>query len=308
MKTKLTTLLIAASLMSQSVACMAIEKPNTFQNVGGIKIKGSLSQTKVLQGSDGLIYLQLDMEAPERSGRSERKPTDFVIVLDRSGSMADEKKMDYAHRAIDSLINQLQPTDRLGLVAFDSVIETPIHMSYASSGNKSRFHQIVNGIEPRGGTNLGGGLIQGITQIHESGNGRAQRMILISDGLANEGITDESELRRIAGDATQSFSKSALSISTVGVGIDFNEHLMASVADHGHGNYYYLEKLAMLDKVLSDEFTRASQIAASDVRVNLELSDGFTLTDASGYPYHQEGRRIIVEPGHLYSGQKKSFF
>ncbi len=315
---KLIASLTAAVALVQSAACVAIEKPQpTGQTAGGVRVKGSLSQTKVLQGSDGLIYLQVDMDAPEKRWdvSSLRKPTDFVIVLDRSGSMADERKMDYAHRAIDSLINQLQPTDRFGLVAFDSEIETPITLTHASYGNKSRFRQIVRGIGARGGTNLGGGLLQGIAQIQSAVNfardpmNRAQRMILISDGLANEGITDETELRRIAGNAaSKDSSNNTFSISTIGVGIDFNEHLMAGVADYGHGNYYYLEKLAQLDKVLADEFHRASQIAASDVRVELELGDGITMTDASGYPYRQEGRRLTVEPGHLYGGQKKSFF
>ncbi len=304
MRKKITTSLMALSLMAQSLGCVAADKPTVSQNFGSVRVRGTLSQTKVLQGSDGLIYLQVDMEGAEKNIRRERKPTDFVVVLDRSGSMGDEKKMNYAHRAINSLINQLQATDRFALVAFDSQVETPIYMTYATTPNKSRFQQIVNQIEPRGGTNLSDGLLQGISQVQASQRDRAQRMILISDGLANEGITDTASIERIAAGAV----RDTFAISTIGVGIDFNESLMAGVADHGRGNYYYLEKLAMLDKVLSDEFHKANQIVASDVRIEMELGDGVVLTDASGYPYFQQGRQIVVEPGHVYGGQKKSLF
>jgi len=273
---------------------------------GDVKVKAQLSQTKVVQGSDGLIYLQVESEAPQgSSSEKQRRPTDFVVVLDRSGSMADAKKMDYAHRAIESLINQLTPNDRFGLVTFDDLIETPIELGSVTSHNKENILSRIRGITPRGSTNLGGGLIAGIDLIRSKARThQVDRLILISDGIANVGITNPSDLGRLAARGTGG----SFAISTIGVGLDFNETIMASIADYGNGNYHFLENLASLDKVLSQEFYGASQVYASDLELKLDLATGVEVLEASGYPMTREGSRSVIRPGHLYSGQKKTFF
>jgi Ca-activated chloride channel homolog len=278
-----------------------------WKSAGAVNVRANLSQTKVVQGSDGLVYLQVDLEAPNVAvdGRG-RKPTDFVIVLDRSGSMADEHKMDYAKKAISSLINQLKEGDRFALIDFDSVVETPIPLTVVTDSSKTSFRASLDGIDPRNSTNIGGGLVAGIQTIQSAGkrSGQAQRLILLSDGLANEGITDPAELGRIAERAVSG----EFAISTIGVGLDFNENLMSSLADHGQGNYTFLESLASLDKVLAQEFYGASRIYASGVRVALDLAPGIEATEAAGYPIEKEGATTVIHPGHLYVGQKKTLF
>lgn len=278
-----------------------------WKNAGSVSVKANLSQTKVVQGSDGLVYLQVDLQAPDIAiDGTSRKPTDFVIVLDRSGSMDAERKMDYAKKAISSLIGQLKEGDRFALVDFDDVVETPIPLTPVGSGSKETFRSRLNGIEPRNGTNLGGGLIAGIQVIQSAGKraGQAQRLILLSDGLANEGITDPAELGRIAERAVSG----EFAISTIGVGLDFNENLMSSLADHGMGNYTFLESLTALDKVLAQEFYGASRILASGIKLQLDLTPGIEALEASGYPVEKENGKTVVRPGHLYVGQKKTVF
>lgn len=307
------TALVLAGLLAYAAAGRAARKIPTgpadtgWKIQNNIKIRSGLSQTKVVRGSDGLVYLQVDLEAPEgEAGDKYRKPTDFVIVLDRSGSMGDYRKMDFAQKSIDSLINQLKSGDRFALVDFDSVVETPIPLTEVTESGKDRFKQKLHEISPRDGTNLGGGLIAGIDVIKSAGrkDGRAQRMILLSDGLANEGITDTNELSRIAERAVSG----EFAVSTIGVGLDFNENLMSSLADHGNGNYTFLEDLSSLDKVLAQEFYGASRIYASDLKVKLDLATGIEAIEASGYPIEKEGGVAMIRPGHLYKGQKKTFF
>lgn len=278
-----------------------------WKQTGQVWTRASLSQTKVVQGSDGLVYLQIDMTAPNsQKNDAQRKPTDFVIVLDRSGSMADARKMEYAKKAVESIINQLQDGDRFALVDFDSVVETPIPLAEVSSSGKNRFLAALGTIDPRGGTNLGGGLLKGIDEIKTAGRkaGHAQRLVLLSDGLANEGITDQNELNQIAARSVSG----EFAVSTIGVGLDFNESLMASLADYGNGNYTFLEELASLDKVLAQEFYGASRVVAGDLRVDLDLEPGIELVEAAGYPVAREGGRTTIRPGHLYGGQKKTLF
>lgn len=274
---------------------------------GKVKVKTGLSQTKVVQGGDGLIYLQVDAEAPDSDGTrtAVRKPTDFVIVLDRSGSMADAKKMEFAQRAIESLVNQLKPDDRFALVSFDDTVETPVELSAVTAANKDKVIGTIRGIDPRGSTNLGAGLIRGIEVIKSASlSGKAHRLLLISDGLANVGITNNGELGKIASAAVSG----EFVISTIGVGLDFNENLLSAIADHGTGNYHFLEQLASLDKVLAQEFYGASQIYANKLKLELRLDPSIEIVEASGYPVTREGGVATVIPGPLYFGQKKTFF
>lgn len=288
--------------------------PSTWRLSGPVQAKASLSQNKVLYGSDGLIYMQINIQPNEDKHRENpgtttaRKPTDYVVVLDRSGSMSGEKKMDYAHQAIASLIGQLKSSDRFALVTFDDQIEVPIELTSISRKNQYSVINTIRSISPRGSTNLGGGLIEGIRVANSASRytQRAKRVILLSDGQANTGITDIEQLNHIASNAVGG----EFAISTIGVGLDFNEQLLASLADFGTGSYYFLESLASLESVLSKEFYSSSRIVASNLELRLKLAPGIQVIDASGYPilYEKQARYATIRPGHLYQGQEKSIF
>jgi len=272
----------------------------------GVQAKASLSQNKVFQGSDGEVYLQVDLEALKKLEKIDKthKPTDFVIVLDRSGSMSGSKKMDYAKKAIRTLVNQLTSEDRFSLVTFDSIVETPVELVKVTSKNKADILEKLESISPRGSTNLGSGMIAGQSILKNSKRGSVKKLIILSDGNTNAGITDPKKLNQIAAKAVND----EMVMSTIGVGLDFNENLLASLADFGTGSYYFLEKLSKLDDVLAREFYGSSHILAKNLQLKLKLFDGAKITDASGYPITNKNGYAIIQPGHLYYGQKKSFF
>lgn len=284
----------------------AVPQTGPWQNGNGVKARAQLSQDKVLIGSDGLVYLQIDVESDGNAAKVERRPTDFIVVLDRSGSMTDGGKMDYAHRAIESLVRQMNGNDRFALIAFDDITETPVELTPVGSANLNRVIAKVNAIEPRGGTNLGGGLAEGIRLIKGLGHkgGRAERVLLLSDGLANVGVTDPADLNKMAREAVPG----EFVVSTIGLGLDFNEKLMSSIADHGAGNYHFLESVAGLDAVLSKEFNGASEVVASNLELTLDLASGVKVIDASGYPVEEKAGAYVVRPGQLYAGQKKAVY
>lgn len=273
-----------------------------------VKAKASLSQNKVLQGSDGVVYMQIDMEAlgDGRALDKERVPTDFIVVLDRSGSMSGKNKMDYAQKAIESLLYQMGEQDRFALVTFDDQVETPIGLRPINKDTREDAIRLIHQVTPRGATNIEAGLKQGMALFKESGRkkGRAQRLILLSDGMANQGMTDVSGLGKIAAGAVEG----EFVISTIGVGLDFNETLLASLADYGTGSYYFMENLAELDRILSREFYGASRILAKNIVLKLDLAAGIRVADASGYPLTRQGNSVIIRPGHLYYDERKTFF
>ena len=279
------------------------QQPITLQGKG-IGSQLVISQTKVLQGSDGEVYLKLTLtpDAQLSGLASERKPTDFVVVLDRSGSMSEKNKMDYAHKAIESLLAQMKSDDRFTLVTFDNVVETPVRQEFVSKGAMNKIMAQVHTVTPRGGTNLAEGLLQGVQFLKGAttdGN-RVKRLIMISDGNANIGITNPSEIGQMA----KNVASGEFAISTIGVGLDYNEQIMANIADYGMGNYHFLDKISDMDKILAGEFLGASQVVAQNLAMQINLN-GVELVDASGYPIEKNGTNYTFKPGHLYANQTK---
>jgi Ca-activated chloride channel homolog len=273
---------------------------------GPIRMDAHLVQDKVLRGSDGIVTLALTLTAsePVYTEDSEKHAVDLVVVLDRSGSMNGRKITD-ARRAVQQLMGNLSPRDRLALVAYDNTAARLSGLLPMTAGNRHELSAVVSGIQPGGGTNLGGGLEAGLNILAATAPGNHQRrLILISDGLANQGVTDPYALGRMA---ARGLAKEWV-VSTVGVGNDFNEHLMTTLADHGAGNYYYLENPAAFASVFEREYRHAVAAAASGVAISVPVQDEAHLIDAGGYPIEVRDGRALFNPGNLRFGQTRTFY
>ncbi len=265
-----------------------------------VSFTGKLDRRAVLLGGDGLVKMELVLAAEERDdSATPRTPTDFVVVLDRSGSMSGQK-IEHARAAVRELISQLAGDDRFALVTYSSGSEVTIPLATATANNRRHWRSVVAGIRPGGGTNMSSGL-EAATLTAGTREGRAGRLILISDGLANEG---DPTVGGLSHRATLAAGKE-LVVSTVGVGADFNEFLLSAVADAGTGNYYYLDDVERLAQVFADEFEATRETVATAVTVAIEPGAGVRVVDAAGYPLHQVGGKTVFRPGSLFSGQER---
>ena len=275
-------------------------------NDGMLTVSGHLIQNKVLQGSDGSVGLNLTLQAaelPATDGRETRN-VDMVIVLDRSGSMKG-RKIEDARRAVLALLSSLSAQDRFALITYSDGVHIPSGLSNVTDSNRIRMASAVNAIRVGGGTNLGAGLQAGIDiLLSSSRHQNAAKIILISDGLANKGLTDVRALSDIAAVAVER----EFAVSTVGVGIDFNEHLMTAIADRGTGSYYYLENPAAFADVFQKEFYNSQTAAVTGVKVLIPINSGITLVDAAGYPIMSQNDHLVFYPGNLRSGQTRKLF
>ena len=273
---------------------------------GIVHISGNLIQSKVLQGSEGIVNLALSIEADNvleqvtAAGRN----VDMVVVLDRSGSMQG-KKLDDARQATLNLLSHLSAKDRFALITYSDRVYTFSGLVQVSTANRKHLESVIYSIRAGGGTNLGAGLKQGINTLTSNPhNGNTGKIILISDGLANKGITNPQELGKMAGVAVEK----EFTVSTVGVGADFNEYLMTTIADRGTGNYYYLENPGAFAEVFQKEFSYSKATVASGVSVRLPLKDGISLVNAAGYPISIQNGKAVFYPGDLRSGQSRKLF
>jgi Ca-activated chloride channel family protein len=282
--------------------------PSTFstQEDNGVKFSGALSQAKLVQGGNGLVYLDLSIETPAAPlSASGAKASDMVVVLDRSGSMAADNRLPYAKEAVRSLVSRLHAEDRFALVTFDSVAVVNIDLSPVTEAMREQIVQRLHTIQPGSSTNISDGLLKARALFKGPAGERGRKVILLSDGEANMGIVDPKELAKIAA----SFSAHSAVLSTIGMGLGFNETLMASLADYGMGHYGYLEHLAKLGEILGQDMSDARQVFASASGLEISLGDGVTVTDAGGYPIDltsQPGTARVVT-GQLLGGATKHF-
>ena len=273
---------------------------------GLLSLNAELVQQKVLLGSPGTAALAIELTAASLACNNDApvQPVDLVLVLDRSGSMEGQKLSD-ARRAMHHLIGQLTSDDRLALVTYSNGVSSLSPLVAMSGNQRQLLTRIVERISAGGGTNLGAGLQRGIDiLIQTPAAQRQRRMILISDGLANQGITAPRTLAEMASAARDH----GFGVSTVGVGYDFNEVLMTTLADHGAGRYYFLEDPNTFARVFENEFDTARKVAAAHMEIRIPLSDGMRLVEAGGYPIKQEGQEAVLYPGDLLAGQTRKLF
>ncbi len=273
---------------------------------GVVALTGNVTQNKVLYGGDGIATLSLTMIADEvlDLDQGDGRNVDMVIVLDRSGSMNGDKIRD-AKAAALNLLSSLSSKDRFGLITYSDGVQRHSKLLQMTRSNRKRLQSIISRITAGGATNLGAGLQEGIDVLLSARKmDNVRKVILISDGLANRGITDPASLGNMASASVER----DFAVSTVGVGTNFNEYLMTHIADRGAGNYYYLENPNSFAAVFQKEFTNTRSAVATSVEVKIPLTDGISVVNASGYPVEVKNNQAIIHPGDLLSGQSKKLF
>src|SRR2546423_6867471 len=189
------------------------------------KIEFLTERTWLVAGRDQTVDVLIRVLPPEMDASTGSRPKlNLGMVLDRSGSMGGEK-MEHARASAAYCIDQLMPTDRLSLVIFDDQIEVLIPSQYAE--NKQGLKEQLAHIHARNSTALHEAWVRGGMQVSEHlTDGAINRVLLITDGLANVGLTNTDEI------VTQAMGlfKRGVSTSTIGIGDDFNEDLLLPMA------------------------------------------------------------------------------
>lgn len=271
-----------------------------------LKASGHLVQDKVLLGADGTVGLRLTLQANELAAGDglQARNVDMVIVLDRSGSMQGSKLED-AREAVLKLLSTLSARDRFALVTYSDGVYIASGLVNVTRDRRPHLAAAVRSVRAGGGTNLGAGLQAGINLLSTPlRSDNAARVILISDGLANRGVTDLTSLTGMAAAAVES----EFAISTVGVGDEFNEQLMTAIADRGTGSYYYLENPAAFAEVFQQEFYNSRTAGITGLKIQIPIKNGIQLSDAAGYPIDFRNGQAVFYPGSLRYGQKRNLY
>jgi Ca-activated chloride channel homolog len=229
-----------------------------------------------------------------------RTPLQLALVLDRSGSMCGEK-LDAAQQAALGLVRRLHPDDLVGVVAFDHEVTTVAPLGRGTEHDA--LTEAVRALFARGNTNLAGGWLRGEALLHPvAGEGARARLLLLTDGQANEGITNPAQLRALA----ETARRRGITTSTIGFGADYDEDLLRHMADAGGGNAWYIERPDQAVQVFGEELAGLQALVAQDVRVTLRLSAaGRALEFLQDWPSTPAPDGVVLDLGDLYAREPK---
>lgn len=272
--------------------------PEQTGPAGSLAFSARLDQGTLLEGSDEDRFLVISVTAPEPEG-GRRMPVDVAIVMDSSGSMSGWHKMDYARMAARELVGSLRPGDRFSLVTFSD--RARVLLPSQEIGDTSDILATIDRIQEGGGTNMHGGITTGLEQLRSGDQGFVRRLLLLSDGHANVGISDAGSLASLARQA----SVADVSTSTIGLGLDFNEDLLANMADAGGGSYHFVDQAPQLAQIFGEELDAMTRTVARDVTVRMELPPGVSVVDTYGYTDTQDAQGWRVYLGDIYAGQER---
>ncbi len=225
------------------------------------------------------LYIQLKLIGKEIKTENLRTNLNLGVVLDRSGSMHGSKLLK-AKEAVEFIVNNLTNQDVFALTIYDHRVNTIIPA--ANLSNKASIINKIRSVRDRGRTNLHGGLMEGIKQVESAKHLEYRNIVLLlSDGLANEGITDRKRIRESA----KSTYEGGIGVSTFGVGDDFDEDLLVNIADSAGGSFYFIETADDIPKFIEQEFKGLLATSAYNLEVSWEGLEGIILQRVLGVPY-----------------------
>ena len=263
---------------------------------GSLRLTGKLSHPYVTPGASD-VFMNLEVSAIEVPG-AKRAPVNIALVIDRSGSMSGQKIVQ-AKRAAQQLIEQLTAADRLAIVDYGTDVRV-FRGQFATDENKQRMRAYVARIEDSGGTNIADGLNAGRAQVNMARHDfAANRIMLLSDGQPTVGMTSRGGLVRLA----QNIKAEGITVTSMGVGYDFNEDLMQQIASVGGGSYAYLRDASVIANALRIDLQQATTLVARDVKLNIALPHGVDSAEVLGRPSTMTGSGLVVTMPDFSAGQ-----
>ena len=264
-----------------------------------IDLDVALGTPVMLAGQKQTAYLKVGLTGFELPDDSQRTPANVTVVLDKSGSMGGDK-IRRAREAAIMAINRLNADDIAAVVAYDHVVQ--IIMPATKVVDKKGFRQAIDGINAGGNTALFAGVSKGAHEVRKFlDRNRVNRIILLSDGLANVGPSSPAELGRLGA----SLGKEGISVSTVGLGLGYNEDLMTRLAGLSDGNHAFAENADDLVRIFDAEFGTVLSVVAQEVQIQIHCAPGIRPLQVLGRDADIVGQTVYTSLNQLYSRQEK---
>lgn len=247
------------------------------------------------------LYLMAFIAAGPAQRDRQRRPLNLSLVIDRSGSMAGDK-IDFTRQAAQLLVQNLSATDRLSIVLYNDKVETLLQPEFIQ--RKDIINQQIQQIRPGGTTNLSGGWLEGCGHVASNLDDKClNRVILMSDGLANRGITQKDKLVTLA----QQKLNQGISTTTMGLGADFNEDLLMEMANAGGGAFYFIESPEVTPMIFQEELNGLLNLVGQNFSISCEMTPYLNeITQLNAYPMSVAGATTTYRLGDVFGDEVKA--
>lgn len=244
-------------------------------------------------------YVKVSLTGFEQEKDSARTPANIAIVIDKSGSM-DGKKIKQAIEAAVMAVNVLDSNDIVSIITYDTSVEVIVPATKVS--DKRSITKAIRNITANGSTALFAGVSKGAGEVRKFiDKNRVNRVILLSDGQANIGPSTPTELGQLG----MSLGKESISVTTIGLGLGYNEDLMTQLAGYSDGNHAFVENAHDLVKIFKYEFGDVMSVVAQDVNIIINCSPQIKPVRVLGRDAEIIGQKIHTKLNQLYSEQEK---
>ncbi len=295
-------LAVAVSLAAPSAIAERGDQPGDQTVVDlEITVDVEVGEPVMLAGADGTAYLKIGLTGFALPRASARAPVNLALVLDRSSSMSGDK-LAKAKEAALQVVDRLGVDDILSIISYDSTVEVLVPATRVI--DREPIRQRIRQLEPSGSTALFAGVSRGIEEVQKFLSAeRVNRVILLSDGQANIGPSSPNELGRLG----RSAGKLGIAITTIGLGLGYNEDLMTQIAMASDGNHAFAQSAEQLVAIFDHELGDVLSVVAQDVSIEVELDPGIRPLRSLQRGAEIHGNKVYLSLNQLYARQEKFF-
>lgn len=249
------------------------------------------------QTCDRYIWLTLRLPNPPR--RTDRLPLNLSLIIDRSGSMSGDK-LEYVKEAAIHALRLLAEADRASVIIYDDAVELLAPSRAITGDARDDMIRHIRQVRTGGMTNLSGGWFTGCDQIADfMTKDYLNRALLLTDGLANVGMTDHEQLVMQA----KELRRRGISTTTFGVGHDFNQFLLQGIADDGGGHFYFIDKPNQIPNYFQGELGELLTTVARELTLDLSLPPGVEVEVLNDTLHERLGQTVRLYWGDAYAGE-----
>jgi len=274
-------------------------------------IKSQLSRTVIHNQPDNQVrshdtIVRIQIQAPtSQTAAQQRMPLNIGVVIDRSGSMAGQKLRD-AIEATKRIVNRLNAQDRCAIVTFDHHAALLADSLPVTSAQRHLIDAALSSVRSGGSTNISDGWQMAVDRLqknHTSGT-YVSRVLLLTDGQANQGIRAADQLANLA----SIYAQQGISLSTYGLGLHYNEELLDLLAQHGLGNHHFMTQSSDIDGYFQHELAEMFGVVIQRAELTVTVPDGMH-AEVVGQPPHQiAGQRITIPLGVLVNQEQRTIY
>jgi len=282
-----------------AVLVLAVTAAPSWLSAAQVKLDVSMAQPTLLAEKKQTTFVKVGLTGFKLSSKNARTPVNVALVLDKSGSMSGTK-IAKAKEAAVWAVRRLDSKDIVSVVVYDSTVQVLVPATKLT--DKDAVCRKIQSVNSGGSTALFAGVSKGAAELRKFiDRNRVNRVILLSDGLANVGPQTPSAL----GELGSSLIKEGISVSTMGLGLGYNEDLMAELARRSDGNHIFIEKAEDLARIFNFEFDDVLSVVAQEVSVTINVGRDVRPVRVLGTDAEINGRQVIVKLNQLYSEQEK---